>query len=825
MRIAVLGGGPGGLYFAALAKQLDARHDITVWERNAADDTFGFGVVFSDETLGGIEHADEEIFAAMRREFARWDDIDVHFRGNTFTSGGHGFAAMSRKRLLAILQARCASLGVRVHFRTEAPDVTALAADYDLVVAADGMNSATRSRFAPVFGPDLERRRCRYIWLGTDLVFDAFKFYILDTPAGVMQVHGYPYSEQASTFILEMHEDVWQRAGFGDVAASSLAPGQSDEASIELIRGLCADVLGGPSGGQHSGGQHSVSQHSVSQHIGGQHSVSQHSGGQHSLVANNSRWTAFTTVRCQTWRHGNVVLLGDAAHTAHFSIGSGTKLAMEDALALAACLHEQDGVSDALAAYEAERRPVVSSTQRAAQASLEWFENIGQYADQDPHQFAFNIVTRSRRVTYDNLRLRDPEFVADMDRWFASAVALDGPAEPRPPMFQPFRLGGLELANRVIVSPMDMYSARDGVPGDFHLVHLGSKALGGAGLVMTEMVCVSPAGRITPGCTGMYTAEQEESWRRITGFVHEQTSAKIGIQLGHSGRKGSTRLMWEGMDDPLPDGNWEVCGPSAIPYKAAGQTPHELDFDELREIKGQFVAAAQAAARAGFDLLELHCAHGYLLSSFLSPLTNRRTDRYGGSPAARLRYPLEVFDAIRAVWPQDRPMTVRISATDWCESGLGVDDAVEIARAFAEHGVAGIDVSTGQVVSEEKPAFGRSYQTPYADRIRNEIGCKYGVAVIAVGAISSYDDVNSLILAGRADLCALGRTHLYDPQWTLHAAAEQGYAGPGADWPLPFAAGSRRPQSGRTDGPRPRLDLIRAGTPGVAHARWRPSGR
>ena len=798
MRIAVLGGGPGGLYFAALAKQLDARHDITVWERNAADDTFGFGVVFSDETLGGIEHADEEIFAAMRREFARWDDIDVHFRGTCFTSGGHGFAAMSRKRLLAILQARCASLGVRVHFRTEAPDVTALAADYDLVVAADGMNSATRSRFAPVFGPDLERRRCRYIWLGTDLVFDAFKFYILDTPAGVMQLHGYPYSEQASTFILEMHEDVWQRAGFGGVAASGLAPGQSDEASINLIRGLCADVLGWPSGGQHS------------------------------LVGNNSRWTAFTTVRCQTWRHGNVVLLGDAAHTAHFSIGSGTKLAMEDALALAACLHEQDGVCHTLAAYEAERRPVVASTQRAAQASLEWFENIGQYASQDPHQFAFNIVTRSRRVTYDNLRLRDPEFVAGMDRWFASAVALDGGAaggaEPRPPMFQPFRLGGLELANRVVVSPMDMYSARDGVPGDFHLVHLGSKALGGAGLVMTEMVCVSPAGRITPGCTGMYTAEQEESWRRITEFVHSRSGAKIGIQLGHSGRKGSTRLMWEGMDVPLPDGNWQVCGPSPIPYAAGSQTPRELDLAELGEIKGQFVAAAQAAARAGFDLLELHCAHGYLLSSFLSPLTNRRTDRYGGSPAARLRYPLEVFDAIRAVWPQARPMTVRISATDWCEGGLDTDDAVEIARAFAEHGAAGIDVSTGQVVSEEKPAFGRSYQTPYADRIRNEIGRKYGVAVIAVGAISSYDDVNSLVLAGRADLCALGRTHLYDPHWTLHAAAEQGYAGPGADWPLPFAAGRRRPQSGRTDGPRPRLDLIRAGTPGVAHARWRPSG-
>jgi anthraniloyl-CoA monooxygenase len=494
---------------------------------------------------------------------------------------------------------------------------------------------------------------------------------------------------------------------------------------------------------------------------------------------------------------------------------------MEDALALAACLHEQPSVAAALIAYEAERRPVVASTQRAAQASLEWFENLGQYAGQDPHQFAFNIMTRSRRVTYDNLRLRDPEFVAGMDEWFASTQ--DDARETCPPMFQPFRIGRLELANRVIVSPMDMYSARDGVPGDFHLVHLGSKALGGAGLVMTEMVCVSPTGRITPGCTGIYTAEQEESWQRVVGFVHGQTGAKIGIQLGHSGRKGSTKLMWEGMDDPLPDGNWEVCGPSSIPYKAGSQTPRELDLAELAEIKDQFVAAARAAARAGFDLLELHCAHGYLLSSFLSPLTNQRTDQYGGSLAGRLRYPLEVFDAVRASWPEDRPMTVRISATDWHPDGLGIDDTVEIARAFAEHGVAGIDVSTGQVVSDEKPAFGRSYQTPFADRIRNEIGRKYGVAVIAVGAISSYDDVNSIILAGRADLCALGRAHLYDPQWTLHAAAEQGYTGPGAVWPDPFAAGSRRPQGGRADGPRPRLELIRAGTPRTAHARWHPA--
>ncbi|MGH3287248.1 MAG: FAD-dependent monooxygenase, partial [Streptosporangiaceae bacterium] len=440
---------------------------------------------------------------------------------------------------------------------------------------------------------------------------------ILDTPAGIMQVHGYPYSDRASTFILEMHEDVWARAGFTEPAG--LVPGQSDEASIERIRGLCAEMLAGPGGGQHS------------------------------LVANNSRWTTFGTVRCQTWRHENVVLIGDAAHTAHFSIGSGTKLAMEDALALAACLHEQGGVPEGLAAYEAERRPVVASTQRAAQASLEWFENLGQYAGQDPHQFAFNIMTRSRRVTYDNLRLRDPEFVAAMDEWFAASH--EDAREAGPPMFQPFRIGRLDLANRVIVSPMDMYSAADGVPGDFHLVHLGSKALGGAGLVMTEMVCVSPTGRITPGCTGIYTPEQEDSWRRVVGFVHERSQAKIGIQLGHSGRKGSTRLMWEGMDDPLPGGNWEVCGPSPVPYKAGGQTPRELDLAELAEIREQFVAAAQAAARAGFDLLELHCAHGYLLSSFLSPLTNQRTDQYGGSLAGRLRYPLEVFDAIRAVWP------------------------------------------------------------------------------------------------------------------------------------------------------------------------------
>jgi anthraniloyl-CoA monooxygenase len=795
MRIAVAGGGPGGLYFAALVKQLDPSHQVTVWERNAAEDTFGFGVVFSDETLGGIEHADPQIYARMQEVFACWDDIDIHFRGITHTCGGQGFAAISRKTLLLILQQRCAELGVDVRFRAEAPDVDRLAAGDDLVLAADGANSAIRATHAEVFGPSLERRHCKYMWLGTDKVFESFEFHVRETPYGVMQVHGYPYGRVGSTFLIEMHDDVWDRAGFADIAPDGLLPGESDLASVERVRQLLGDVV-----------------------------------GEHAVWVNNSKWTNFVTVRNQTWRSGNIVLLGDAAHTAHFSIGSGTKLAMEDALALAACLHENPSLEAALEAYETERKPVVASTQRAAQASLEWFENLGQYVHQEPPQFAFNILNRSRRITHDNLALRDPEFVDALDRDFAEQEARRGhvdPADgngdgdaPTPPMFQPYRIGQLRLKNRVVVSPMDMYSATDGVPGDFHLMHLGSKALGGAGMVMTEMVCVSEPGRITPGCTGLYTAEQEQSWERVVDFVHQHSSAKIGIQLGHSGRKGSTKLMWEGIDRPLESGNWEVVAPSPLPYSPENQTPRVLTEPDLDEILDEFVASARAAARAGFDLLELHCAHGYLLSSFLSPLTNRRSDAYGGSLDNRLRYPLRVFDAIRAVWPADRALSVRISATDWADGGNDADDALEIARAFAEHGVHVVHVSTGQVVSDEQPAFGRSYQTPFADRIRNEIGTKYGTTVIAVGALSSYDDVNSVLLAGRADLVALGRPHLYDPHWTLHAAAEQDYAG--VQWPNQYAAGSRKPPAGRTDGPRPRLELVRGDEPHTKHQRWTP---
>ena len=791
MRIAIAGGGPGGLYFAALARQLSPDAEITVWERNAPDDTFGFGVVFSDETLGGIENADPSIYRQMEREFARWDDIDVHYRGQVITSGGHGFAAMGRRRLLELLQQRCAELGIAVHFRAEAPDAADLAAEYDLVVAADGANSVIRNSRAATFHPEFDLRNCKYMWLGTDLVFDAFKFYVEQTPYGVMQVHGYPYDATGSTFIVEMNEAVWRAAGYGELAAAAanLPPGESDEASIERVAGLLGGVL-----------------------------------GDHRLLANNSRWLSFGTLRCGSWRDGNIVLLGDAAHTAHFSIGSGTKLAMEDALALAACLHENADIPTALAAYEAERRPVVASTQRAAQASLEWFENLGQYTAQEPEQFAFNIITRSRRVTHENLRLRDPEFTERIDAWFAGHEKRRGmaPGDIVPPMFQPLRLRELELANRVLVSAMDMYSAADGTPSDFHLVHLGGKALGGAGLVMTEMVCVSADGRITPGCAGMYAPEHEQAWQRITGFVHDQSGAKIGLQLGHSGRKGSTRLMWEGMDQPLESGNWEVCAPSPLPYQpGSSQVPHQLTVAEMEQITGQFVTATLAAERAGFDLLELHCAHGYLLSSFISPVTNQRRDEYGGSLAARLRYPLEVFASVRAVWPAAKPMTVRISACDWVPGGITGADAVQIARAFAAAGADAVDVSTGQVTPEEQPAFGRSYQTPFADAIRNQAG----IATIAVGVISSYDDVNSLILAGRADLCAVGRAHLYDPNWTLHAAADQGYSGPAARWPVQWQAGSRPPQTGRTDGPRPRLELIRRGVTGTRHARWRPNAR
>jgi len=782
MRIVVIGGGPGGLYFSILMRRVAPDCEITVFERNRASDAFGFGVVFSDETLTVFEHADPVSYREIVSRFTRWTDIDIHHRGATTRSGGHGFSALGRRELLGILQRRALSLGVDVRFSCEAPCLDDLGWA-DLVVGADGASSTVRAARADDFGPSLDPRHCRYMWLGTDLVFDAFKFFIEETPYGVFQAHAYPYDETMSTFIIETGEDTWRRAGLDGAVPGSLAPGESDEIGVQFCRELFASALDG-----------------------------------HTLQANNSKWLNFVTVRNRRWRADNVVLLGDAAHTAHFSIGSGTKLAMEDAVGLAWAFRScgLDDVPGALDAYEAERRPVVDSTQRAAQASLEWFEGISRYVGQGRLQFAFNLLTRSRRVTYENLRLRDPTFVGDVDQVFAGEVG----AAPRPPMFMPLPLRGLELANRVVVSPMDMYSAVDGNPSDFHLVHLGARSLGGAGLIYTEMICVSDVGRITPGCAGMYRPEHVETWRRIVAFAHRYADGcAIAAQLGHSGRKGSTKLMWDGIDQPLAVGNWEVLAPSPIPYSDRNQVPREMIQADMDQVLSQFVAAARGALAAEFDLLEIHCAHGYLLSSFLSPLTNVRSDSYGGSLAARARFPLEVFDACREVWPASKPMSVRISATDWVDRGFDPDDAVAFAWMLREHGCDIVDVSSGQVTPEEQPAFGRSFQTPFADRIRNEVG----LPTIAVGAIASYDDVNTIVLAGRADLCALARPHLYDPNWTLHAAAEQEYAGDGVSWVPQYQAGSRRPPTGRGDDVR-RKELARSFEPDEPEVLVAPEG-
>ena len=789
----MVGGGPGGLYFSILMRKVLPDCSVTVFERNAAADAFGFGVVFSDETLTVFEHADPESFAAITERFARWTDIDIHHRGLVTRSGGHGFSALGRRELLGVLQERAVGLGVDVRFSCEAPALDSL--DWaDVVVAADGASSAVRSALHSVFAPSLEPRGCRYIWLGTDLVFDAFKFFIQETDWGVFQGHAYPYDATMSTFIVETHSDVWQRAGLDRSDSEGLPPGVSDTASVEFCSSLFASELDG-----------------------------------RPLLANNSKWIRFVTVRNRRWCSDNVVLLGDAAHTAHFSIGSGTKLAMEDAVALAWAFRVfGDDVRSALSSYETERRPIVESTQRAAQASLEWFEGLGRYVEQERTQFAFNLLTRSRRVTYENLRMRDPEFVAEVDSRFASAVGGsapgaddarfasvgtgsngDAPPSPRPPMFMPLRLRELSLPNRVVVSPMDMYSAVDGTASDFHLVHLGARSLGGAALVMTEMICVSDVGRITPGCAGMYCEEHVAAWKRIVSFAHDYGGCAIGAQIGHSGRKGSTKLMWEGIDEPLPSDNWPVIGPSPIAYSPRNQVPREMTRWDLEAVRGEFARATFGAVEAGFDLLELHCAHGYLLSSFLSPLSNARSDRYGGSLENRARFPLEVFDACRAIWPSGKPMSVRISATDWVAGGFDGDQAVSFARMLLEHGCDIVDVSSGQVSPLEKPAFGRSYQTPFADRIRNEVG----IPTIAVGAISSYDDVNTIVLAGRADMCALARPHLYDPHWTLHAAAEQDYDG--VPWVPQYQAGARRPPSGRGDG-EVRKELQRTFEPGFA---------
>jgi anthraniloyl-CoA monooxygenase len=732
VKIVSIGGGPAGLYLAILMKKADAAHAITVVERNRPDDTFGFGVVFSDATLENFAEADQATYDAITRSFAHWDDIDIQYQGQVLTSTGHGFSGLSRQRLLDILRRRGEELGVEFRFQTEVTDLAPYA-DADLILAADGVNSIVRARYAEHFEPQIDWRPNKFVWLGTTFPYSAFTFIFKESEHGLWRVHAYRYDARSSTFILETTEQSWRRAGL---------EGASEDDTIAFVERLFARELDG-----------------------------------HRLLKNRSLWRSFPTVKNARWSHANVVLMGDAAHTAHFSVGSGTKLAMEDAIALSQALQHHRDVPTALAAYEEERRPLVESIQRAAQTSLEWFEHTERYYGRlEPIQFAFSLLTRSLRVTHENLRVRDAKFVATVDGWFAekasqqSSVTVSAAPAP-PPMFTPFRLRDLLLGNRVVVSPMCQYSADDGTPNDWHLVHLGCRALGGAALVMAEMTDVSREGRISPGCTGMYKPEHVTAWARIVDFVHAQSQAKIGLQLAHAGRKASTRRLWEGNNEPLPAGNWPLISASPIPYFPHSQVPRAMDRRDMDQVREDFVRAAGMAADAGFDIIELHFAHGYLLASFLSPLTNARTDEYGGGLINRMRYPLEVFDAVRAVWPAAKPMSVRISATDWAEGGFVADDAVGLAAALKAHGCDIVDVSTGQTVPDDSPAYGRLYQTPFADRVRHEAG----IPTMTVGNVSSYADVNSILAAGRADLCVLARGHLYDPYWTRHAAYEQGY--------------------------------------------------
>ncbi|MHA6345318.1 bifunctional salicylyl-CoA 5-hydroxylase/oxidoreductase [Roseivivax sp. CAU 1761] len=744
MKTVCLGGGPAGLYFAISLKLRNPEAEVTVIERNRADDTFGWGVVLSDETLDNLAQNDPDSARLIRDHFAYWDDIKVVKEDVAITSTGHGFCGLGRKTMLLLLQDRARELGVDLRFETEVDDIDALRRDYDLVVAADGVNSKTRKAYEHAFRPEIDTRACKFVWLGTHAKFDdAFTFIFKKTEAGWIWAHAYQFDPDTATFIVECAEDTWRGLGFDAM---------DQDAMVAKCEEIFADHLRG-----------------------------------HALMSNmkhlrGSAWLNFNRVLCEKWHHENVVLLGDASATAHFSIGSGTKLALESAIALAELVTKEESLEKAFEKYQDERRLDVLRLQSAARNSTEWFEEVERYLHLDPVQFNYSLLTRSQRISHENLRLRDAAWLKDAEEWFQAQAGANG--VHRAPMFAPFQLRDMRLKNRIVVSPMAQYKAKDGTPTDWHFVHYSERAKGGAGLVYVEMTCVSPEGRITPGCPGLYAPEHEAAWTRLCDFVHAETDAKLCMQIGHSGRKGSTQLGWEEMDAPLPEENWQTLSASPIPWSERNPAPRAMDRADMDMVRDQFVAATEMAARAGFDMIELHAAHGYLISSFISPISNRREDAYGGSLENRMRYPLEVFRAMRAAWPAEKPMSVRISATDWVgERGVEGAEAVEIAALFREAGVDIVDVSAGQTSSEAQPVYGRMFQTPFSDRIRNE----KGIPTIAVGNIYEPDHVNSILMAGRADLVALARPHLADPYWTLHAAAA--LADEETAWPLPYLPG------------------------------------
>jgi anthraniloyl-CoA monooxygenase len=750
MRAVCLGGGPAGLYFAISMKLRDPAHQITVIERNKADDTFGWGVVLSDDALEQMQENDAQSTDEIRAHFAYWDDIAVEHDGVRTVSGGHGFAGIGRMQMLNILQDRAVELGVDLRFETEFGSAEEYRQDYDLVVACDGINSAVRGEYAKHFKPDIDTRLCKFVWLGTHQKFDdAFTFLFEKTDKGWMWAHVYQFDDNTATFIVECLQPTWDAFGFADM---------SKEETVETCRKV------------------------FERHLGG-----------HDLMSNAAHlrgsavWMNFPRVICEKWHHENVVLMGDAAATGHFSIGSGSRLAFDSAIALAGFLHSEPDMGQAFERYQDERRLEVLRLQSAARNSLEWFEDVERYLDLDPVQFNYSLLTRSQRISHENLRLRDPEWVKKAEIWFQQQAGA-GPVQ-RAPMFAPYRLRDMALINRIVVSPMAQYKAVEGIPTDWHFSHYAERAKGGAGLVYVEMTCVSPEARITPGCPGLYAPEHEAAWKRLVDFVHGETQARICVQIGHAGRKGSTQLGWQEMDAPLTEGNWPLLSASAIAWADGNQLPKAMDRGDMDQVRDMFVASTRMAARAGFDMIELHAAHGYLISSFISPLSNIRRDEYGGSLENRMRYPLEIFAAMRAAWPEERPMSVRISANDWVEEG-GVTpvEATEIAHMFSQAGVDIIDVSAGQTSAQAQPVYGRMFQTPFSDRIRNE----RGIATMAVGNIYEPDHANSILMAGRADLVCLGRAHLANPYWTLHAAAALGDQG--TSWPAPYLPGGDQMQ-------------------------------